>query len=173
MGTPPQAFDVIFDTGSSNLWIPNTHCGSGCGDKPTYDHRKSSTYVKDGSPFHIQYGSGPVSGSLSKDVVTWGGVKTIDVVFAEVDNVQGLGEGYTQGPFEGLLGMGFPSISQGIEPGKTIMHASLVYIVSYQCIYSMAYVHISTLTAKCRECILCISTLICLYVSAFVCIRFL
>ena len=99
--------------------MPNSGCGLSCLLKHKYDDSKSSTYVKDGRTFDIQYGSGPVSGTLSKDTVTWGNIQVPDVIFAEIDNVKGLGLGYSLGKFDGILGLAFPSISvSGITPGK-------------------------------------------------------
>lgn len=110
MGNPAQTFNVIFDTGSSNLWVPGKAC-SGCGSHPLYDHTKSSEYKANGTVFKIQYGSGPVSGVFSQDSVTVGGLKVAGQTFAEVADVSGLGLAYSIGKFDGILGMGWRAIS--------------------------------------------------------------
>jgi hypothetical protein len=111
VGTPEQVFNVIFDTGSSNLWIPSLSCGAACGAHPLYDNSKSTTYAKNGTKFEIMYGSGPVSGVLSYDDVNWGGLVIAKQEFAEVNVVSGLGLAYLIGHFDGILGMAFQSIS--------------------------------------------------------------
>jgi len=110
VGTKGQTLNVIFDTGSSNLWVPSKKC-TNCGLHPRYDSTQSSTYVKNGSVFKIQYASGPVSGFLSQDSVTVGSVTTKSNLFAEITDVSGLGLAYALGKFDGILGMAYQSIA--------------------------------------------------------------
>jgi len=110
VGTKGQTLNVIFDTGSSNLWVPSKNC-TNCGFHPKYDHSKSSTYVPNGTKFEIRYASGPVAGYLSQDSVTVGDVTTKSNLFAEITDVSGLGPAYALGKFDGILGMAYQSIS--------------------------------------------------------------
>eukprot|EP00298_Acanthocystis_sp_HF-20_P001257 c11658_g1_i1.p1 GENE.c11658_g1_i1~~c11658_g1_i1.p1 ORF type:complete len:392 (+),score=142.17 c11658_g1_i1:64-1239(+) len=116
VGNPPQTFQVIFDTGSSNLWVPGTAC-TNCGTHAKYDSSSSSTYVKNGTKFYIEYGSGPVSGFLSQDGTNVGNLQVSKQVFAEISDVSGLGTAYSIGKFDGILGLAWPSISvDGVTP---------------------------------------------------------
>ena len=59
VGTPAQTFKVIFDTGSSNLWVPSHSCWSvPCWTHTTYKSADSTSYVSNGTAFNITYGSG-------------------------------------------------------------------------------------------------------------------
>jgi len=116
VGTPAQEFQVIFDTGSSNLWIPSSSCKD-CGSHVKYDSGASSTYAANGTAFNIEYGSGPVAGFLSQDNVTVGSVTVQGQMFAEITDVSGLGLAYGMGKFDGILGLAFPSIAvDGLTP---------------------------------------------------------
>jgi hypothetical protein len=121
IGNPPQSFEVIFDTGSSNLWVPKvgcTHCGNPFfGKKHKYDEDASSSYKKDGSDFEIMYGSGSVKGYFSlDDVILAEDIVVNDQKFAQVTDAGGLGMAYSLGKFDGILGLGFTSISVGGAP---------------------------------------------------------
>ena len=116
LGTPPQNFNVIFDTGSSDLWVAGSGCDSSCGRHPEYNAAKSSTYTANGTEFNIMYGSGPVSGYESVDVMTTGSITVQNMEFAEVTDAQGLGLAYKIGKFDGILGLAFPILSVNHVP---------------------------------------------------------
>jgi hypothetical protein len=117
LGTPAQVFNVIFDTGSSDLWVASSNCNDSCGRHAKYDSSKSSTYVANGTTFDIMYGSGPVSGYQSFDTLNMGGLVLASQEFAEVTDAGGLGAAYKLGKFDGILGMAFPVLSvNDVEP---------------------------------------------------------
>jgi len=116
LGTPEQKFNVIFDTGSSDLWVASSQCDDSCGRHAKYDSTKSSTYVVNGTSFDIEYGSGPVSGFESQDVLNIGGLIVKNQIFAEVTNAAGLGAAYKLGKFDGILGLAFPILSVNHVP---------------------------------------------------------
>jgi len=123
MGTPGETVNVVYDTGSSNLWVPNKAC---CGDSSAhkfYHSDKSSTYTANGTEFKIKYGSGPVSGIYSRDKMAIGSIAVPDYLFAEVTDVTGLGAAYKFGKFDGICGMGWDSIS--VDKVQTPLQALL------------------------------------------------
>mgnify|MGYP002715323967 CR=1 FL=1 len=110
IGTPPQQFSVILDTGSSNLWIPSESCTSiACFLHRRYDNTLSTTYKKNGSDFKIQYGSGSMKGFVSNDVVRIGDLEIKGQEFAEATSEPGLA--FAFGRFDGILGLGYDTIS--------------------------------------------------------------
>ncbi|XWS58047.1 hypothetical protein CRYUN_Cryun08bG0001600 [Craigia yunnanensis] len=113
IGSPPQNFTVIFDTGSSNLWVPSSKCyfSIACYFHSKYRSSRSSTYTKIGKSCEINYGSGSISGFFSQDNVEVGGLVVKDQVFIEAIREGSLT--FVLAKFDGILGLGFQEISVG------------------------------------------------------------
>lgn len=112
LGSPPQTFQVIFDTGSSNLWVPSSECPwyqIACLLHSKYNADLSSTYKKDKRNFRIRYGSGSLTGFMSMDTLSWAGEVIKDQMFAEATSEPSIS--FVFGKFDGLVGMGFPEIA--------------------------------------------------------------
>jgi len=129
IGTPPQTFQVVFDTGSSNLWIPSSKCPItvvACDKHTKYHSGSSSTYVANGESFNITYGSGSMTGFLSQDTLHMAGLSILKQIFTEATNLPGIA--FIASKFDGILGMAFQSISVDnvIPPFYNIIAQGLV-----------------------------------------------
>ncbi|XP_016964058.1 lysosomal aspartic protease [Drosophila biarmipes] len=128
IGTPPQCFNLLFDTGSANLWVPSVKClatNEACQDHNKYNSSASSSYVADGRGFSLQYGTGSLSGFLSTDIVDIDGLVIRNQTFAEA--VAEPGTTFVNVIFDGIIGMAFTALSAGLTtPFENIIQQGLV-----------------------------------------------
>jgi hypothetical protein len=129
LGTPAQLFDVIFDTGSSCLWVmsaadtvPLIQSQQGNDEAPVaaaeqvrpqkkyvhYFHgTASSSYQRLGTPWSIVYGVGTASGWLSNETIRLGAAEAPGQIFAEAVHFSGNFLNKHQ-PMDGIVGLSFP-----------------------------------------------------------------
>ncbi|KAI0057208.1 acid protease [Artomyces pyxidatus] len=114
VGTPPVAYNVILDTGSSDLWLASSECQSGCRNIPTFTASSSSSFKNLSESFAITYGSGKASGVLGQDVIQMAGFEVNNQIFGVCDVVS---NGLLNSPVSGLLGLAWQAIaSSGATP---------------------------------------------------------
>ncbi|KAG2073783.1 acid protease [Suillus decipiens] len=126
VGTPPKMFTVVFDTGSSDLFLPYTKCDVTCDGHTQYDPAASSSAKDSGQPFMLTYGAGETAGEEYVDDVFVGG-------YEAKDQTVGAAWAYSpefskDGSFppDGLSGLAFPELSnfQGTPLFQTLNDSS-------------------------------------------------
>ncbi|ORX67537.1 acid protease, partial [Linderina pennispora] len=126
VGTPPQKFNVVFDTGSSDFWIPSISCDSvACNTHNRFDNDKSLSFVTSHVPFSLTYGTGGLMGQVGVDTVQLGGT---NVSAMHVGMATHMGHFFRSTPFDGVFGLGFPKLSriQADPPFYTMVQQGLL-----------------------------------------------
>ena len=120
VGSPPQEFLLLFDTGSADTWVPSTRClpSHGC---PHFLHRYNSTASSTFTPLNdtlrISYGIGSAQGHYFQDTISFVGNDELAIpsqTLATVDKAVGPISNQDQHPdsdhvlIDGILGAGLP-----------------------------------------------------------------
>ncbi|KAF7360721.1 Acid protease [Mycena venus] len=114
LGTPPQNFTVVFDTGSFSLEVPGTACGAACANQRQFDPSLSTTFKDEHSNTTIVFGTGigvdPVQGdnwelwlSSVADVFT---VAEMHVPFGRLFLIINQTSTFAPDPMDGIMGLG-------------------------------------------------------------------
>jgi cathepsin D len=107
IGTPPQRFNIILDTGSADLWLASTQCTTCSSGTPLYDPTRSSSFTGTSNTVAIHYGSGAVQGTIAQDTVSMGGF-TIEQTFVSVEQTT---DHILDGSAAGIMGLAFRGIA--------------------------------------------------------------
>ncbi|KAF1314893.1 Cathepsin-like aspartic protease a1, partial [Globisporangium splendens] len=113
VGTPPQPFRVIFDTGSSDIWVPSESCRACSGIRRYHSHR-SRSYAMAGERFDVHYGSGRVVGDVMHETIHLG--QGLEIPHVRVGNADSQGAEIQRFQTEGIVGLGLDSLARVTKP---------------------------------------------------------
>jgi len=124
VGTPAQVFSVVFDTGSGNLLLPSQECESvACISHSRFKESNSSTNLKvacneesQDEEVSITFGTGEVWGRCEEDRICFGSLcHSGNFVASTFESAMP----FNSFSFDGVMGLGLPSLSQG--PGFNLV----------------------------------------------------
>ncbi|KAH8995236.1 acid protease [Lactarius hatsudake] len=114
VGTPAQSFNLVLDTGSSDLWFATNVCASCPSGTPEFDPSKSTSLQTGTDSISLRYGSGSAAGVISRDTITMGPFAVDQQIFVTVTDIT---SGLIQGALAGIMGLAFQGIaSSGALP---------------------------------------------------------
>jgi len=108
--------NVVFDTGSTNLWMASTLCREGPCVSPgrtRYNLKESETFSRPETSgnYEVNFATAVLSGPLGVDDLHIGPFTVRNQTFNLIQ--QELGSTFEQLPLEGIVGLAFPSMSAG------------------------------------------------------------
>ncbi|KAI9453773.1 acid protease [Lactarius psammicola] len=108
VGTPAQSFNLVLDTGSSDLWFATTVCASCPSGTPEFDMSKSTSLQTGTDRISLRYGSGSAAGTIARDTITMGPFTVSQQIFVGVTDIT---SGLIQGALAGIMGLAFQGIA--------------------------------------------------------------
>ena len=110
LGTPEQNLKIMFDTGSSNMFVLAPSCvGLACWGRTYYNYSQSNSFFLNGSLILLEFGSGNFTGFIGADKVSVGGLAAKDFSFALIDNPDAPFFLYSK--FDGIVGLAYDEVS--------------------------------------------------------------
>ncbi|RHZ70950.1 hypothetical protein Glove_264g44 [Diversispora epigaea] len=97
-----QIFNVLLDTGSSDLWVSEIRC-SDCGNKRKYNPKQDGSFRTNNKPFEISYGKGYVQGYIGSADLSLNGALIPQQVFGLAMKMAD----FQDKPFDGIIGFNF------------------------------------------------------------------
>lgn len=104
VGTHRQQMKLVIDTGSSDTWVPSKLCKTpACLVHNRYDFARSTEFTPFTNKYHIDYGSGNVTGQIIEDIISFGpfSFKT------RFGLSYFLSHHFKSFPIDGIVGLGF------------------------------------------------------------------
>ncbi|XP_036375709.1 gastricsin-like [Megalops cyprinoides] len=112
IGTPPQSFQVLFDTGSSNLWVDSVYCNTqACTSHTQFNPSQSSTFSGTRQTIYLPYGAGSLYAVIGYDTVYVAGITVTNQELAVSTNEPS--QPFLSAQFDGILGLAYPAIADG------------------------------------------------------------
>lgn len=120
VGTPPQQFRVIFDTGSSDVWVPSESCRACAGIRRYHAHRSTSHHrdnntTTESERFDVHYGSGKVSGDVMEETIRLG-TSGLEITGVRIGAADHQGAEIQRFQTEGIVGLGMGSLARVTTP---------------------------------------------------------